>query len=114
MKANIGAFGGDPKKVLVFGESAGAVDTCLLLASPLARGLYSRALIESGACVAADDATAKGSAANFEAAAGCNGATDVAACLRAMPVDTVLRTLPGSVDLTTSVARDTAPTSTDA
>ena len=45
---NIKAFGGDPENVSIFGQSAGAVDTGLLMASPLARGLFQRALIESG------------------------------------------------------------------
>ncbi|MEX0948648.1 MAG: carboxylesterase family protein [Acidimicrobiia bacterium] len=100
VKTNIGAFGGDPKRVLLFGESAGAVDTCLLMSSPIARGLFSRALVESGACVAADATTAKRAAVSFQEAAGCNTAAKVAACLRALPVDTVLKTLPGSIDLT--------------
>lgn len=45
---NIAKFGGDPNKVMIFGQSAGAVDTGLLLTSPLARGLFSSALEESG------------------------------------------------------------------
>jgi len=45
---NIGVFGGDPGNVTVFGESAGAFDTLAMMASPLARGLFHRAIVESG------------------------------------------------------------------
>lgn len=48
VRRNIGAFGGDPHKVTIFGESAGGMSVNLLLTSPLARGLFERAMIESG------------------------------------------------------------------
>jgi para-nitrobenzyl esterase len=52
VKKNITAFGGDSSKVMVFGESAGALNTCALLVTPFAAGLFSRALVESGAATA--------------------------------------------------------------
>ena len=47
---NILRFGGDPGRVTVMGQSAGAVDICLLMASPMAPGLFQRAIMESGDC----------------------------------------------------------------
>jgi para-nitrobenzyl esterase len=48
VRDNIKAFGGDPEKVTIFGESAGAEDVGLLLVSPEANGLFHRAIAESG------------------------------------------------------------------
>jgi para-nitrobenzyl esterase len=48
VKSNISAFGGDPNRVTIFGQGGGAQKVIWLLASPLAKGLFQRAIVESG------------------------------------------------------------------
>jgi len=56
VRDNIAAFGGDPGSVTLFGQSAGAIDASLLAAAPLAKGLFQRAIGESGPMVSREPA----------------------------------------------------------
>jgi para-nitrobenzyl esterase len=90
VRDNILFFGGDPLNVTIFGESAGGLSVFSQLVSPPADGLFHKAIIESGAYAlntqTLDTAEAAGTA--FATAAGCSSQTS--ACLRALPVTTIL------------------------
>jgi para-nitrobenzyl esterase len=94
VRDNATALGGDPSRVTVIGQSAGGISVCALLASPLAVGLFSQAVIMSGGCDAMPLATANQQAQQYSAALGCAGAADLGACLRAVPAASAVATLP--------------------
>jgi para-nitrobenzyl esterase len=90
VQRNIGGFGGNPGDVTLFGESAGGLSTLAQLVSPGARGLFQRAIVESGTYQLTQQSLAAAETAGqaFAATAGC--AVNTAACLRGLPVSTIL------------------------
>ena len=115
VQRNVAAFGGDPSKVTIFGESAGGSSVCDQIASPTAAGLFEQGIstsgeyntvlgtqeqtprtpedLESQDCKSALPTKAQANAAgkNFAAAVGCGTGTAavVAACLQALPVSEI-------------------------
>jgi para-nitrobenzyl esterase len=90
VRRNIAAFGGDPGNVTIFGESAGGMSVHTHLASPKSQGLFQRAIAESGSysLTQATLAAAESAGTAFATAVGCSNQD--AACLRAVPVATLL------------------------
>lgn len=96
VRDNIANFSGDPANVTIFGESAGGVSVCSLLASPPAAGLFHRGIIESGGCDLARTMD-KGFTAgrSFAEAAGCPG-EDARDCLRKKSAAELIKVKPFS------------------
>ena len=92
VRDHIEAFGGDPNNVTIFGESAGAFDVCFQVVSPLGRGLFHRAISQSGGCTGRISTNAEALARTQTLAEdlGCNTASDELDCLRSNSVTTLL------------------------
>ena len=92
VRRNIGAFGGDPNNVTLFGESAGGEDVLALMAAPSARGLFQKAAVESGGGWSAPVTLAAAQADGVAVAASLGLPADATLeQLRALPVDALVK-----------------------
>lgn len=99
VRRNIRAFGGDPDRVMSFGESAGGVAVCSLMTAPKARGLFHAAVIQSGGCTARPLESAETFGRSLAEALGCN--VDTAACLRSQTPARLLEAIPPGFNIST-------------
>jgi para-nitrobenzyl esterase len=92
LKRNIGGFGGNPNNITIFGESAGGISIYAHIVSPLASGLFQKAIIESGAPDYITLQQSESDGVTLAGKVGCDQGTQqqIAACLRAVPVSELL------------------------
>jgi para-nitrobenzyl esterase len=102
VQRNIARFGGDPRNVTIAGQSAGGLSVLAQMVSPGARGLFQRAIVQSGTFALNQRplAVAEAAGETFATAVGC--ADQSAACLRSAPVSDLVANfgveIPGVVD----------------
>ena len=92
VRQNARAFGGNPRDVTEFGESAGAASVCDNMASPAATGLFTRAIAESGCLLGGpSQQTAETTGRAFAVKLGCTNAATQVACLQRQSVTGILQ-----------------------
>lgn len=95
---NVAAFGGDPERVTIFGESAGALAVCVLLASPRAAGLFHAAIMQSGGCDVAPLAQREREGQQLVSSSSCAHEPDPVECLRRLSPAQLVELAPTETD----------------
>jgi para-nitrobenzyl esterase len=102
VRHNIAEFGGDPHEVTIAGQSAGGLSVLALTVSQRARGLFERAIVQSGAFALRQQSLASAETAGEAVATGAGCPDQSAGCLRGLPVDALVSSfgsgIPGVVD----------------
>ena len=96
VQRNIAGFGGDPRRVTIGGESAGGWSVCGHLVAPGSRGLFARAMIQSGSCPSRTLGEAEAVGSAVAQRAGCADPAAAGRCLRDAPVAKLLDVAPDS------------------
>ncbi|MGB6555174.1 MAG: carboxylesterase family protein, partial [Candidatus Binataceae bacterium] len=95
VRDNIAAFGGDPGKVTIAGQSAGAISAGLQMVSPEAAGLFQRAILESGPFPRVQtlkEAEVRGN--ELATKLGCDKVPDTAGCMRSKTIEQIVSAIP--------------------
>jgi len=96
VRRNIKNFGGDPNNITIFGQSAGGMSVCNLLASPLAKDLFHKAIIQSGPCYSPYPELnfVEQQGLTMQERLGCDAAENKTACMRSKTAEDIMAAMP--------------------
>eukprot|EP00931_Biecheleriopsis_adriatica_P011850 TRINITY_DN112939_c0_g1_i1.p1 TRINITY_DN112939_c0_g1~~TRINITY_DN112939_c0_g1_i1.p1 ORF type:complete len:578 (+),score=79.15 TRINITY_DN112939_c0_g1_i1:73-1734(+) len=93
LQQELPAFGGDPAKITLFGESAGGISVFYHVASPASKGLFRAAISESGFPLAWSWKNGRNNTLRFAAHLNCTDSSNLKACLRKLPQEVIVNNM---------------------